>query len=130
MPQARVLDVGNCMPDHYNLRRMLERHFDVAVDRVMFIDEATERLESDAFQLVLVNRLIFEDQSEGVALVHAMRGNGLAPATPVMMISNFEDAQEAAVTAGAVRGFGKASINDPETLDRLAHYLPRKAVPR
>lgn len=127
MPNKRVLDVGNCDPDHGAIRRLLLRHFDVSIDRVMFVEEARLALSSEKYDLVLVNRLIFADQSDGLNLVKAMQASELRT-TPVMMISNHADAQRRAVAAGAVPGFGKRGLEDPETIERLGAYLPRKQV--
>ena len=33
MNQQRVLDVGNCVPDHSTLTRYLTKHFDCDVDQ-------------------------------------------------------------------------------------------------
>ena len=127
--KARVLDVGNCDPDHYQIRMMLERHFTVEVDRVMFVQEALHRLRESAYALVLFNRLIFEDRSEGIALLRQARADpGIGP-VPMMMISNYADAQAAAVQAGAVPGFGKATLHAPETIELLARHLPRRDRP-
>lgn len=127
MPSARVLDVGNCDPDHGSIRRMLVNHFEVEVDRVMFPGEALREMGHQTYALVLINRLIFADDSDGMVLVRAMQADEKLRRTPVMMISNFADAQARAVAAGAIRGFGKATVDAPETLDRLAQYLPPKA---
>lgn len=105
---------------------MLKDHFEVAIDRVMFVDEALASLRQAKYDLVLVNRLIFADGSDGMALVRAMHG-GVAQNTPVMLVSNFEEAQQAAVSVGAVRGFGKASLGTAATLARLGEYLPARA---
>ena len=42
---------------------------------------------------------------------------------PVMMITNFEEHQQLAIDAGAVRGFGKNAVNSRETIDLLSGYL-------
>jgi DNA-binding response OmpR family regulator len=125
--RARVLDVGNCDPDHGAIRAMLVNHFDVDVDRVMFVEEAQAQLARQSYDLVLVNRRIFADDSDGMALVRSMRADS-ADRTPAMVVSNFAEAQEAAVAAGAEPGFGKAALGRPETIERLARYLPRKAT--
>ena len=44
----------------------------------------------------------------------------------MMLISNYDDAQQAAVEAGAIRGFGKSSLQDSDTttlLQRVLHDL-------
>jgi D-Tyr-tRNAtyr deacylase len=124
VPRARVLDVGNCDPDHGAIRRLLEANFDVDVDRVMFVDAALRALRAQHYDLALVNRRIFDDDSDGMQLVRAVAA---VPEirTPVMLISNFADAQAAAVAAGARPGFGKAALHDRETLRLLGEYVPR-----
>jgi DNA-binding response OmpR family regulator len=122
--RARVLDVGNCDPDHAMIRAMLENHFAVEVERVMYVSEAREALRRGRYDLVLVNRLIFADQSEGLELVRWMKSQGGAPDTPVMLVSDREAAQAEAVAAGAKPGFGKSAVNRVETLRRLAEFLP------
>lgn len=121
---ARVLDVGNCDPDHGLISGMLTGNFDVRVDRVMFVKDALARMRSVAYDLVLFNRLIFEDGSEGIDLLHAAKSDKALKSTPIMMISNFADAQMKAVEAGAEPGFGKAAATSPETIVRLSKYLP------
>lgn len=124
---ARVLDVGNCDPDHFSIRSMLVRHFDVEVDRVMFVPEAEVAISRRMYDLVLVNRRIFADDSDGLVLVRSIAAlEGDRPA--VMLVSNFPDAQDTAVAAGAERGFGKAALSDQRTIDRLAAILPPRAA--
>jgi CheY-like chemotaxis protein len=125
---AKLLDVGNCTPDHMMISGMLARHFDVQIDRVMFVPEALEQLRRAPYDLVLVNRLIFADGSDGLELVRNMRSDTSLQTTPVMMISNFADAQQRALAAGALPGFGKAAANAPETIELLAHYLPLRTA--
>lgn len=124
---SKVLDVGNCDPDHSAMRATLSQHFDVQVECVMFVEEALAALREKAFDLVLVNRKIFADGSPGLELVQQITADAKLRTTPVMMVSNFPEAQDAAVAAGAVRGFGKAALNREETLQRLAEFLRRRA---
>lgn len=126
MAQAAVLEVGNCEPDHYVLNRMLTERFDVSVDQVMFVDEALAKMKSGQYSLVLFNRLIFADGSPGLTLVERARAEGVANGTPMMMISNFDEAQQKSVAAGGVPGFGKNAIFDESTAQMLAKYLPTK----
>lgn len=127
MAKGRVLDVGNCDPDHGAIRAMLVNHFDVQVDRVMFVPEALAAIDGARYDLVLVNRVIFADDSDGLALIRALRPRP-EPKPPVMLISNFGTAQEQAIAAGACPGFGKSAVNDAETIDRLSEMLPSKAT--
>lgn len=126
MATTKVLDVGNCNPDHSTIRRMLEQNFDVEIDRVMFVDEALEKMRETDYALVLVNRLIFDDASPGLRLIESAQLDDKLSQVPIMMISNFKEAQETAIEAGAVAGFGKNSIFDKSTRQRVANYLPSK----
>ncbi len=42
---------------------------------------------------------------------------------PVMLITNFEEHQLAAMEVGCIRGFGKLAIGNPETLEAIEPYL-------
>lgn len=123
---ARLLDVGNCDPDHAMIRRMLTENFDVTVDRVMFVNDAIAKMKAAPYDLVLVNRLIFDDGSEGMALLKQAKVDPELTDVPIMMISNFPEAQAASQEAGGVPGFGKKSVNTPQTVATLANYLPKK----
>lgn len=126
MASARVLDVGNCDPDHGMISAMLRQHFDVVIDRVMFVHEAVERMRANKYAIVLLNRLIFADNSPGDALLKQSKSDPQLAATPIMMISNFAEAQASAVALGAVPGFGKAQVTAPQTRELLSQYLPTK----
>jgi CheY-like chemotaxis protein len=128
MNPAHVLDVGNCGADHDAIRSFLERGFDVRVSSVMFAHEALAALRCARYDLVLVNRLIFADNSDGMELVRAVRADPELRATPIMLVSNYPDAQAAAVAAGALPGFGKAALGTAETIARLAQVLPRRSA--
>ncbi len=124
--RCRVLDVGNCDPDHGMIRRMLERHFEVEIDRVMFVDEAIEAMRRTNYTLVLVNRLIFADSSPGIELLHRAKVDRSLAGIPIMLVSNFPEAHLASIAAGGIQGFGKASATSRQTVDRLADVLPRR----
>lgn len=128
MSVTRVLVVGNCSADHAMIRNMIEDGFDAEVEGVMLIGDALKALKSSSFQLVLVNRLIFDDQSEGIGLVESMRRDAELADVPVMLVSNFESAQRQAMALGAEPGFGKSAIAKSETLEKLARFLPRRAA--
>ena len=130
MGQQRVLDVGNCDLDHGAIRRMLTGAFDVDVERVMFVADALAASRARPFDLILVNRLIFADGSPGIELVRQLQGDPALRPTPVMLISNYADAQATAVAAGARPGFGKAALAAPETLERLREFLTPRADAR
>ena len=107
---------------------MLQKHFDVGIDRVMFVDEAIAKMQGRKYDLALVNRLIFADSSEGIDLIRRAKAESALAATPIMMISNYEQAQSAAMAEGAERGFGKAGIGQVAVIETLGRYLPRKGA--
>ncbi len=123
---ARVLDVGQCDPDHVAVRRLVGQNFSADVDRAASIDEALEQMRKQQYDLVLVNRIIFNDGCEGMDLIRRARREALT--APIMMVSNYPDAQSEAVAAGAVPGFGKAGLDADTTYELLARFLPTKQV--
>lgn len=126
MATASVLDVGNCDPDHGMVKQMLSENFDARLDRVMFVDDALARMRENRYDLVLFNRLIFEDGSEGIELLKRAKADPALQGVPIMMISNFEDAHAASVAAGGVPGFGKKAVFATSTIELLSTYLPRR----
>ncbi len=120
----RVLDIGNCNADHRSIRGLLETHFAATVDRAHTADEALAALRAGRYDLVLVNRILDRDGTEGVDVIRRMKADPAVCGLPVMLISNYADAQDAAVAAGALRGFGKADLrNDDVVVARLSPLL-------
>lgn len=118
-----VLDVGQCNPDHSSISGLLKQHFDVNVQRVHAHDEAIAMTKELKPALVLINRLYDANGDEGIETLRALKADDATAAIPVMIVSNYADAQEAAITAGAVQGFGKSSLNTPETAALLSEHL-------
>ena len=119
----RVLDVGNCSSDHGRIRRLICEHFDAEVVRALDADEALAALSDGPFDLVLVNRKLYGDYSDGVDLIRKIKADAALPDTAVMLISNYADAQQQAAAAGAEPGFGKAELSTDETRRQLAKHL-------
>jgi CheY-like chemotaxis protein len=122
MPK-RVLDVGQCGPDHAAICRYLTRYFDCEISRAHTGDEALAMLKAGAFDLVLVNRKLDVDYSDGLEVIREIKADPATAAVPVMLVTNYPEHQDAAVAAGAIRGFGKLEYDKKETLDRLATVL-------
>ena len=123
MPSTRVLSVGQCSYDQGAITRTLEHAFDVRVKGAVAKDDALEALRSEPFNLVLVNRILDRDGSSGLDLIRAIKADPELAEVPVMLVSNYGDAQADAVAIGALRGFGKVELRDPATRDRLAEVL-------
>jgi CheY-like chemotaxis protein len=119
----RVLDVGNCRHDHGLIRRMLESSFRVAIDRAQVLDDAIDAIRTNEYDLVLVNRILDRNGTEGLDIIRRLKADDRTKRIPVMLISNYDWAQAAAVEAGALRGFGKAELGSEATLTRLREIL-------
>jgi two-component system chemotaxis response regulator CheY len=122
MPK-RVLDVGQCGPDHSTIRCYLTRNFDCEVVPVDDALGAIAQLKANAFDLVLVNRKLDIDYSDGVEVIRAIKADPTTAAVPVMLVTNYPEHQDAAAAVGAIRGFGKLEFEKPETRERLATIL-------
>ena len=123
MAAKRVLNVGQCSYDHGNISNALQSNFGVEVVGAETTDEALILLRREAFDLVLVNRIFDLDGTEGIKLIRTLRSEPELQPTPVMLVSNFPEAQAEAVGLGAAPGFGKASVGKPEMLERVEPFL-------
>ena len=119
----RVLDVGNCGADQAAIRELIESNFAARVDRADQATDALQSLEAAKYALVLVNRRLDCDDSDGMEVIRQIKCRPDFSGLPVMMITNFPEHQEAAQAAGAVAGFGKRSLDTEETLQQLRAYL-------
>ena len=119
----RVLDVGNCAPDFGTMSRFLTTHFDCTVDQAHGSDDTLEKLRGGEYDLVLINRKLDQDYSDGTEILKQIKADAALASVPVMIITNYDDHQDTAVELGAVRGFGKLQYNDPPTLGKLEPLL-------
>jgi two-component system, chemotaxis family, chemotaxis protein CheY len=119
----RVLDVGNCAMDHGAIRAMLEKTFDAEVVQADGAGDALAALRRQPFDLVLVNRKLDQDYSDGLDIIKQIKADGKLSSVPCMLITNYPDQQDVAVAAGAEYGFGKKALAAPETHQRLAKFL-------
>ena len=124
MPK-RVLDVGQCGPDHSAIRSYLTRNFDCEVVQVDDAAGALAELKGGQFDLVLVNRKLDCDYSDGIEVIRALKGHPDAASVPVMLVTNYPEHQEAAIAVGAIPGFGKLEFQKPETREKLAELLEK-----
>jgi len=120
-----VLDVGNCSFDHSALKRVIESHFDARVSRAHGHTDALQALRSGDYQLVLINRILDRDGSDGLDLIRRIKSETDLSTKPVMLITNYDEYQQRAMEAGAERGFGKNSIGSPELIEHLARFLDK-----
>ena len=119
----KVLDVGQCNADNYRITELLKQHFEVQVDRSHSLSNAVESATKTTYDLILINRLLDADGSGGMDVLASLKLNPSSAEIPVMIVSNYQDAQDLAVQNGAVAGFGKAELDSAETLAKLKQYL-------
>lgn len=118
-----VLNVGQCLPDHSAILHYLTANFDVSVDQAALPDDTLAALRRKRYDLVLINRKLDEDYSDGIEILHAIKQDDELRAIPVMLVTNYPEHQAASVAAGGVPGFGKDSLRSSATADLLRPYL-------
>jgi len=80
---------------------------------------------SDGVDLLLLNRELdygFTDR-RGVDMIRRLRPQH--PQLRFMLVSNYADAQQSAIAAGAMPGFGKREIGSPRVSQVLREALAR-----
>ncbi len=112
----RVVLVGHCTADSMFLSRFIRNQLpEASVERVNSDAELDAVITVPA--VLLVNRVLdgsFRDTT-GMAVVVRSLAGGSVP----LLISNYEDAQQQAVEAGAMAGFGKGQLGETQSGERL-----------
>ncbi len=127
MAHPRVIDVGNCPPDFAAIKRMLETRFQAKVEQAHSADDAFKLLRSAPADLVLVNRKLDRDYSDGTEVLKQLKADPQTSSVPVMLVTNYAEHQQAAIELGAIEGFGKLSLDAPDTIARLSDVLQSQA---
>jgi CheY-like chemotaxis protein len=120
-----VLSVGQCRPDQAAISHYLTRQFAAHVLTADLPEAALQVLRTEPVDLVLINRLLDADGSEGLKILEQIRNGSEQPGVPVMLVSNYAEWQQRAVELGALPGFGKAELNRPETRAKLEAVLTK-----
>lgn len=125
MSAPRILNVGQCGFDHSSISRFLQQSCKAEVDAADSGAEALDALRSEParYDLVLVNRVFDRDGSPGLDLIREIRADSTLAQVPVMLVSNFANAQQEAIDLGALPGFGKSDLDDEATARRLRDAL-------
>ena len=118
-----VLDVGNCGPDHAAIRNFIEGRFDARVIQADAWADTAAILEREPVDLILVNRKLDVDYSDGLEVVRRLKASPKWSAIPVMLVTNYEEHQRLAVKEGALPGFGKLELTLPRTEERIGQVL-------
>lgn len=119
-----VLGVGHCEHDSGRIRKVVEEFgcsFEVVPDK----EAALEAMKDSLYILLLPNRLIGSDENAGLDIIKAVVTDTEID-VPVMLISAIESAQQAAVAAGALPGFGKNQLETGEAASVLSKVLDKQ----
>src|SRR3954452_20107090 len=107
MSSKKILSVGQCNMNHGRIYSVL-KGLGAEVTRAHTAADALKCLKGGSYSLVLVNRVFDADGDSGLELIKRVKAE--VPEQPVMLVSNYADAQAEAQAAGALPGFGKAAL--------------------
>jgi DNA-binding NarL/FixJ family response regulator len=122
MPQ-RVALIGHCGPDSSYLRLAVLSAAPGAAVLTVEDEQSLQKALSAGVDLLLVNRVLdygFAEE-EGVSLIRRLRAEH--PAMKMILVSNYPEAQAAAIAAGATAAFGKRDIKSPGVAQILRDNL-------
>ena len=125
----KVLLVGHCGPDSSYLK-MAVRNAGSNVQVLMADDSNELRAALDGgVDLILFNRELGYgfDEDQGVEMIRWLKPN--YPSLKMMLVSNYPDAQQAALAAGALPGFGKREIGSKRVTELLRGALAEEKQP-
>lgn len=124
----KVLSVGQCNPDHSSIKTFLTRNFDCEITRIDSTEEALNELSKNSYDLVLVNRKLDIDYTDGTILIQKLKSTESLKSISIMLISNYPEFQEEAVRLGAVYGFGKAELGKEIAIKRVETILLKNST--
>jgi two-component system, chemotaxis family, chemotaxis protein CheY len=115
----KVALVGHCGPDSSYLRLAITRSIKDATVLMADDDDELSKVLEHGVDLILFNRELGYGFSETQGVKCIARLRGMNGGTKMMLISNYPDAQAAAVAAGALPGFGKRELGTPRVTELL-----------
>ena len=118
----KVLIVGQCSFDYGSIAQLLSALSATAVKVDLHVS-TIGAIKEHSPSLILVNRINDNDGTSGVALIKELRSNSSFNEIPIMLVSNYEEAQREALEVGAIKGFGKSSLGSEETQRLLKEVL-------
>jgi len=122
---ADVMLVGHCGPDAIMLKTVAQRALPGSSVELVNDQEALDAaLQRDV--VLLVNRELDGDFQSGPGGIDLIRHlSEAATSAPMLLVSNFPEAQVEAEAAGAMPGFGKSNLYDDDTTQRLKDAASR-----
>ena len=125
----RIVLVGHCGVDAPRLEAAVSKILPRADVVSVNSEERLQEVCEDGADLLLINRQLpfgFESE-EGVELMHDIQQ--MHPEVKMMLVSDRPDAQEEALRAGAVEGFGKADLGTSKIAEILKDALKGQSKP-
>ena len=119
----KVVLVGHCGPDSSYMRMSVAAAEKGTVVVAADDEKTLTAVIEQGADLLLFNRLIdygFEEET-GVQLIKRLKATH--PTLKMMLVSNYADAQEEAVKAGALPGFGKKELGSSKVAGMLREAL-------
>ena len=86
------------------MRRLIEGKFDAEVKQAHSAEQAIAQLRAGQFDLVLVNRKLDADHSDGLEIIQRIKADAELAGVNVMLVTNYAEHQERAVAAARRRG--------------------------
>jgi DNA-binding NtrC family response regulator len=121
-----VLSVGQCGYDDSRIAQVVRKALGMYVERAHSAEEARRLIGEKSYALVLVNR-VFDAGGSGIDLIGELKQSGVT--VPLMLVSDYADAQAKAIANGAAPGFGKSAIGSPDVVRTLKSAVPAAAEP-
>jgi DNA-binding NarL/FixJ family response regulator len=125
----RVLMVGHCGADSSYMRLAVKKALgEVEISSAEDAQELDRALTTSKVDLVLFNRQLDYgfDSDQGVEVIRSLRLTH--PNLKTMLVSNYPEAQQEALAAGAMPGFGKREIGTPRVTELLRNAVGVEAV--
>ena len=115
----KIALVGHCGPDSSYLQMTIKSALKGATIVSADDDMELSQLLGEKVDLLLFNRELGYgfSESEGVKVIETLRNGN--PQLKMMLVSNYPEAQAAAVSAGALPGFGKREIGSKRVIEVL-----------
>ena len=117
----KVYNVGLCNFDGPNIARELTS-LGADCKNISSKNELLEAIHEGAPDLIMFNRIFASDKTSGIETIQELKASPQYASIPMMLISNYSEAQEQAEQAGAVPGFGKEQLGSEKmrTVTRAA----------
>ncbi len=117
-----VLDVGQCGFDHMQIAKICLQ-FGAQTRQIHTENELFDTLKKEAPNLIFINRILDSNGANGIKIIKNLKSDDNTKYLPVLLISNYAQAQHEAVSLGALQGFGKNELHTDGTTDLLSKLL-------